>query len=138
MTAIQPAKRKTKPPLPAALRARIERIQTQMLDVAERILTQLAAPPESASLPAERRQLANTLGLWRFCGRQMCSRSRCCRGEPKACLQAAAPLLPAETLARLLGGKKDRRRRAPAMPALVAGIHDLPKHDSGRRERPGH
>jgi len=117
MTSHQPANRKTPAPLPAALRARIGGIHMQMFDVIERMLAQLAAPQADASLTIERRQFANTLGLWHFCARSTCRRGGCCRGEPKECLQAALPLLPAETLESLLADKKERRRARRSLAA---------------------
>jgi hypothetical protein len=50
------------------------------------------------------------LQLWRFCGRSSCRRGRCCRGEPKRCLQGAIPALPAEMIERLLTTKTRRQR----------------------------
>jgi hypothetical protein len=111
MTTHQPAIGKTQPALPAALRARIDAIHTQMFDVIERMLAQLAAPQANASPLAARRQLANTLGLWHFCAQSKCRRSRCCRGEPKQCLHYALPLLPAETVKSLLATRKQKRQR---------------------------
>ena len=116
MTTHQTTTRQNQSTLPAALWARIDGVHTQMLDIIERMLAQLAAPQADAPpLLAARRQIANTLGLWRLCARPKCSRSRCCRGEPKECLQGALPLLPPETIARLLGGKKERRRARTAL-----------------------
>ena len=121
MTTHQHANRKSQPTLPAALRARVEGIQTQILDVIEHMLTQLAAEQRgyTPSLTAARRMVANTLGVSRFCARKACRRSRCCRGEPKECLQGALPLLPPEAIASLLGSKKERRRKTLVMPGLV-------------------
>jgi len=113
MTTHQPATRKSQPTLPAALRTRIAGIHAQMLDVIERTLGELASPPESEPQRAVmRRQVANTLGLWRFCARNTCHRSRCCRGEPRQCLHYALPLLPPEMIERLLTTRKDRRRQS--------------------------
>jgi hypothetical protein len=97
-----------------AIKARIAGIHTTMLDVIERMLADLASAPQTSepSKPVVRRQMANTLGLWRFCARSTCHRSRCCRGEPRECLQCALPLLPAEMIERLLVTRKDRRRAA--------------------------
>jgi hypothetical protein len=105
------ANRKNQTALPAALRARIDGVHQRMLDVIEGLLAQLAAPPPAAQAPVAvaRRQLANTLQIWRFCARSTCRHSGCCRGEPKHCLQIAAPLLPPEMLARLVGSRKRRR-----------------------------
>jgi hypothetical protein len=94
-----------------AIGDRVARIQMTMLELAERVLAELAPQPSQPPPIVARRQLANTLGLWRFCARSTCRRSRCCRGEPKECLQCALPLLPAETIEGLLATKKDRRRR---------------------------
>jgi len=101
-----------------AIHDRIDNIHMQMLDAIERVLAALApaAPPAAPQPSVVRRQVANTLGLWRFCARSTCHRSRCCRGEPTECLRTALPLLPAETVESLLTTRKDRRRhRRPAL-----------------------
>jgi hypothetical protein len=102
------------------IHARVGKIHMQMLDVIERMLGELAAPPASGAPRAvARRQVANTLGLWRFCARSTCHRSRCCRGEPRHCLHYALPLLPAEMLESLLTTRKERRRRFHGLPGQV-------------------
>jgi hypothetical protein len=100
----------TQPTSPNTIASRVRRIHTQMLDIIEGMLAQLAEPPP-AQAPAVvvRRQFANTLHIWRFCAQSTCRRSGCCRGEPKHCLRYAMPLLPPETLARLVGSRKRRR-----------------------------
>jgi hypothetical protein len=100
----------TQPASPNTIASRVRRIHTQMLDVIEGMLAQMAEPPPAqAPVVVLRRQFANTLHIWRCCARSTCRRSGCCRGEPKHCLQYVMPLLPPETLARLAGSRKRGR-----------------------------
>jgi hypothetical protein len=93
------------------IRARIDRAQHRLLDLVERQLDAFEAPPPAPAAPPAvvRRQLSNTLGLWRFCAEQKCRRARCCRGEPKHCIRYGAPLVP-EALALLMPPRTKRRR----------------------------
>jgi hypothetical protein len=81
-------------------RDRVTAIQARLFDAIEAILD--ALPPRAAAvalpLSVRRRQVANILQVWRFCDRNLCRRSGCCRAEPLHCLHAGLPLTPAEML----------------------------------------
>ena len=105
------------------LRDRIDHALSGIVDVAERIIDEMRAPPPAAPTPplaVARRQLANTLRLSQFCDLKACRRARCCRGEPLHCLQIAVPLLPPEAFENLVrkqsaraARRKWQRARAP-------------------------
>jgi hypothetical protein len=98
-------------PTRQAINERLARLQMKIFDAAEQVLDRMTAPQaDTAPVSVARRQLANTLGLWRLCARSTCRRGRCCRGEPKHCLQFALPLLPAEIIQSLLPPRRTRRR----------------------------
>jgi len=84
-------------------------IQLKMLDLAEQQLDALEKPePSRPPISVFRRQLSNMLGLWQFCHRSRCSRSKCCKGEPKECISTCLILLPHSLLAQVLSRKDIR------------------------------
>jgi hypothetical protein len=93
------------------IQERIRHISSRVLDGIEAVLATLNKAPAARQPPlaVARRALANTLGLWHFCGQRSCRRSHCCRGEPSHCLNIALPLLPPGLLAGLTARKRRRR-----------------------------
>jgi hypothetical protein len=92
---------------------RIKQISHKMLDAADAALAAMTPAPAAKRprLQVERRQIANSLGVWQFCARRACARARCCRGEPSECLRCALPLLPPEMVDGFMTrGQRGRRR----------------------------
>ena len=96
-----------------ALQCRIHAVAYQMLDALDTIVGNIAAAqrPDPAQTATVRRQVANSLALWRVCANAKCRRTRCCRGEPSDCLRYGLPLMP-NALVGLLKMRRPRRRRA--------------------------
>lgn len=96
------------------LRKRIETIAHRLLDAASDMVDQVAAPPpplDPIAVETQRRQVANTIGTWRFCARDTCRRARCCRRDPATCLHTVLPLMP-DILVGLLRLSRPKRRQA--------------------------
>ncbi len=77
----------------------ITRIAHTMLDKIEMVLAILNPPPTltgplTPALAAPWRWTNNQLALWRLCAKPACRRARCCRGEPRLCLDRHLPQVP--------------------------------------------
>ena len=105
---------------------RLRTQETRVLDLMDGVLdsvsraSALPAPP----LAVARRQLANTLRLWRACEASRCRRAQCCRGEPLDCLRIGLTLLPMKAFEPLITSvkgraKKERRARRESVSAVL-------------------
>ena len=102
-------------------RARVDRIAHNMLDKIEMVLAILNPPPAAAGPLAGAeagvwRWTNNQFGFWRLCARPACRRARCCRGEPRACLNRHLPSVPQDVRKRvrlLLRARHEALRQAP-------------------------
>lgn len=97
-------------------RVRIQQLSGQVLDGVARVIGRVAAKEATPSpaIDAVRRHGADLIEAWRFCARNTCHRSRCCRGEPLHCLRLAVPLLPQSALEGLVGKRRRLRRTRPS------------------------
>jgi hypothetical protein len=81
--------------------ARIDRIAHKMLDCMGTILDSVERSPAPVSAgPITRADAAiwrwtnNQFALWKLCANRRCHRARCCRGEPRECLDRHLPQVP--------------------------------------------
>ncbi len=108
----------------SAIRGRIKATQARVLDAIDGILDKMTPQaPATPPIAVTRRLVANTFKLWRYCDRSQCRRSQCCRGEPRHCLHACLPLVPAKHQPPLMQrGKarteRQRRKRVMCQPAM--------------------
>jgi hypothetical protein len=98
------------------IRNRVKKLSEKMLAVAETTVDHLASPPAAPPpVAVVRRQVANTLSLWKACDNRTCNRAQCCRGELLNCLSYGLPLMP-EAMVALLQMRSPRRRRGRLAP----------------------
>ena len=100
----------------AFVQTELRRIQLKLFEACEKVTDHVTAqfthaPAATSPADVERRQVANVLGLWQFCARRACTRSRCCKGQPLHCLRTGITLLPEGTLEAFVRSKRKRRKR---------------------------
>jgi hypothetical protein len=89
-------------------RARLDRIAHTMLysigtilDAVERSLAPVPAGPVTRADAGIWRWTNDQFGFWRLCAKPTCRRARCCRGEPRACLDRHLPQVPQQARDRV-------------------------------------
>jgi hypothetical protein len=93
-------------------RARLDRIAHMMLDrigtILDSVERSLAPAPTGPLTPAEVAAFAapwrwanDQFAFWKLCANRRCRRARCCRGEPRACLDRHLPQVPQQARDRV-------------------------------------
>ena len=124
--------------VPTDFQTDITRISHKMLDVAHLILDRIdggAAPARggpltpalAAALNAPWRWTNNQLALWRLCAKPGCGRARCCRGEPRACLNRHLPTVPQALRNRVRVMLRAAHRRPSHHPAAISTTPTAPE-----------
>jgi hypothetical protein len=108
----------------AEFRARVDRIAHKMLDIADAIFETIErrhapapAGPLARAEAAPWRWTNDQFAFWKLCANRRCRRARCCRGEPRACLDRHLPQVPQKARDRvrlMLRARAPRARRAGA------------------------
>jgi hypothetical protein len=59
--------------------------------------------PFHQRLPDRRQRRIYRMGIWRLCGRLLCRRAQCCRGDPDDCLARYMKIVPEKARLFLAG-----------------------------------
>jgi hypothetical protein len=111
----------------------ITRISHRMLDVvgaALDIIDRRYAPANGEPLTpiaaAPWRWTNNAFGFWQLCAKPVCRRARCCRGEPRACLDRHLPQVPHDVRNRVCAMLRARRASQVGISLLAGSKNGLP------------
>jgi len=92
--------------------------ENRILDSVERSLapapTGPLTPAEAAVFAAPWRWANDQFAFWKLCANRRCRRARCCRGEPRACLDRHLPQVPQQARDRVHTMLRAARTRARA------------------------